>query len=84
MTESELLDEFSSILSGLLMDDSIRLEMDTRREEVDGWDSFQYVNFIVAVEMKFNIKFRVADVESFATVGDIVKDAVNLLNPQNS
>ena len=83
MTESELLDEFTAILGGLLMDEAIRLEMDTRRENVDGWDSFQYVNFIVAVEMKLNIKFRVADVESFATVGDIVTDAINLLKSQN-
>ena len=37
------------------------------------WDSFAYVNFIVAVEIEFGIKFRVADVESFETVGDIVE-----------
>jgi acyl carrier protein len=38
-----------------------------------------YVNFIVAVELEFRIKFRVADVESFETVGDIVAEARSLL-----
>jgi len=38
-----------------------------------------YVNFIVAVELQLKIKFRVADVESFQTVGDIVKEAQSLL-----
>lgn len=79
MTETELLEEFTAILRELLMDDQLRLEMETRREDVAGWDSFQYVNFIVAVEMKLNIKFRVADVESFENVGDIVVDASKLL-----
>ena len=33
-----------------------------------------YVNFIVAVESEFRIQFRLADVESFETVGDIVQE----------
>ncbi len=53
--------------------------MDTRRGDVDGWDSFVYVNFIVAVEMELGIKFRVAEVESFETVGEIVARAQALL-----
>ena len=46
--------------------------MDTRRSDVPNWDSFAYVNFIVATEMEFNVRFGVADVESFETVGEIV------------
>ena len=41
--------------------------------EVPRWDSFAYVTFIVAVEGEFGIRFPLADVESFQTVGDIVK-----------
>ena len=37
--------------------------METRREDVPDWDSFNYVNFIVAVEMEFGVKFKVADIE---------------------
>ena len=36
------------------------------------WDSFNYINFIVAVEIEFGVKFKVADIESFANVGAIV------------
>ena len=31
-----------------------------------------YMNFIVMVEMRFGIKFRVAEIESFKDVGAIV------------
>lgn len=80
MTTSEILDDFTAILRGILFDDSITLEMDTTRDDVDDWDSFNYVNFIVAVEVKYGIKFKVADVESFATVGDIVNETRRLSN----
>ena len=79
MTDAELLATFTRILSDLLGDDSITLEMQTTRADVPGWDSFNYVNFIVAVEVELGIKFRIADVESFGTVGDIVAGARALL-----
>jgi acyl carrier protein len=76
----EVLTKFTNILRDLLGDDSIRLSLETRRGDVPGWDSFAYVNFIVAVEAELGIKFRVADVEAFETVGDIATDAQRLLS----
>jgi len=73
MTEQDVLDAFGRILGDILSDDGIRLTMETRRPDVAGWDSFAYINFIVAVELEFGVKFRVADVESFETVGEIVR-----------
>ncbi len=73
MTDQERLTILTQILSDLLGDESITLTMDTVREDIQGWDSFAYINFIVAVEAEFHIKFRIADVESFPDVGAIVK-----------
>ena len=72
MTEQEILEIFTRTLRDILADDSVVLDMHTTRADVPNWDSFSYVSFIAAVEMQLGIKFRVADVESFATVGDIV------------
>lgn len=79
MTDQALLTVFTRILGDLLGDDSIVLAMNTRRRDVAGWDSLMYVNFIVGVELELQIKFSVADVESFETVGDIVSEARSLL-----
>jgi len=68
----DTLAELTRILRDLLDDDGILLSPGTRRPDVPGWDSLAYVNFIVAVEMRYGIKFRVADVEAFDTVGEIV------------
>jgi acyl carrier protein len=72
MADQEILDLLTRVLRDLLMDDTIVLTMTTRREEVRNWDSLVYVNFIVAVEIELGIKFKIADVESFANVGEIV------------
>jgi acyl carrier protein len=79
MTAQEILTVFTRILRDLLLDDSIVLTMDTRREEIANWDSFNYINFIVAVEGEFGVKFKIADVESFANVGAIVAATMTML-----
>lgn len=53
--------------------------MQTQREDVQNWDSFNYINFIVAVEIEFGVKFKVADIKSFADVGAIVKQTTKML-----
>ena len=79
MIDQEILAKFTRILRDLLLDDSIDLKMDTRREDVQGWDSFNYINFIVAVEIEFGVKFKVADIESFPDVGAIVRETTKML-----
>jgi acyl carrier protein len=53
--------------------------MDTRRQDVSNWDSFNYINFMVAVEIEFGVKFKVADIESFENVGAIIAKTKALL-----
>ena len=79
MSDQEILDVLTRVLRDLLMDDSIVLRMDTRREEVRNWDSLVYINFIVAVELQLGVKFKVADVESFGNVGEIVATIRSML-----
>jgi acyl carrier protein len=79
MTSQEILTAFTRILRDLLLDDSIVLTMATRREEIPNWDSFNYINFIVAVEVEFGVKFKIADIESFANIGGIVREFTKML-----
>ncbi len=78
MTDQEVLTIFTQVLRDLLANDLIVLQMSTTRADVSDWDSFMYVNFIVAVEIDLGIRFTVADVEAFETVGEIVAEARRL------
>lgn len=80
MPDRQILDALTQILRDLLFDDSLVLEESTTRADIPAWDSFSYVNFIVAVEMHFGIKFGVAEVESFVTVGEIATRIEQLLD----
>jgi acyl carrier protein len=80
MNHTATLETLSLILRGLLDDDTIVLTRDTTRDDVRGWDSFAYISFMAAVEQRFGIKFKVADIESFHTVGEIA-DAVERRRP---
>lgn len=71
MTDEQLLEVLSEILGDLLGDDSLKLTMATRREDVPDWDSLMYVNFIAMVEMRFGIKFKVSEIESFQNIGAV-------------
>jgi acyl carrier protein len=79
MTDPEILAALTRVLRDVLGDDAIDLDLKTVRADVPGWDSFKYVTFIVAAEMELGIKFGIADVESFVTVGDIVAEVRSLL-----
>ena len=79
MTVPEILTVFTRILRDLLLDDSIELTMETRREDIPNWDSFNYINFIVAVELEFGVKFKIADIESFENVGAIATQLTKML-----
>ena len=75
MPSRETLDQFTDILRDLLADDDIVLHADTRREMVPKWDSMNYLNFIMALEMRYGVRFPLSQVESFENVGEIA-DAV--------
>jgi acyl carrier protein len=79
MTVQEILITFTRIIRDLLLDDSIALAMETRRDDIPNWDSFNYINFIVAVEIEFGVKFKIADIESFTDVGAIVTEITKML-----
>lgn len=80
MSDQDILDTFSQILQDLLVDDTINLSMNSTRATIPDWDSFAYINFIVAIEMQYGIKFRVAEVESFNDVGAIVRSTAELIS----
>jgi acyl carrier protein len=79
MVAVDFLPLLTRILRNMLLDDSIVLTMETRREEVSNWDSFNYINFIVAVEIEFGVKFKIADVESFESVGAIATELATMM-----
>jgi acyl carrier protein len=51
---------------------SIVITRDTTARDIDGWDSFNHVRLIVAVEEKFRISLSTAEVADLRNVGELV------------
>ena len=56
------------------MDYLIVLTMDTRRDDVPDWDFLNYINFIVATEAEFGVKFKIADIDHSPMSADRDRD----------
>jgi len=74
MTAEKILAEIRTIMADVfdidLAEDSVNPE--TTAKDVEGWDSLSHIRLIVAIERKFKVKFRNAEIEGLKRVGDLV------------
>jgi acyl carrier protein len=53
-------------------DRHLKIGPDTTADQVEGWDSFNHINIVVATEAEFGVKFKTAEIESLHNVGELV------------
>lgn len=58
-------------------DDDINIAPEMTANDIDGWDSLSHVNLIVAIEIKFNIRFSQKELLTFKNVGDLLRSIQN-------
>lgn len=66
---AEILDSLNSIFADVVDDSSVVLRRETTARDVDDWDSLNHIQFIVAIEKHFKIKFTRAEIASWKNVG---------------
>ena len=72
MTEKEIYDRLNEVFKTVFDDDSIIVNAFTSADSIDGWDSLEHINLMVAVENEFGIKFNMGEVTTMENVGDMV------------
>ena len=72
MTREEVYETLNGVFQDVFDDESIVVNDDTTSEDVDGWDSLEHINLIVAVEQEFGVKFNMGQVVSMKNVGEMV------------
>lgn len=73
MNKSDILAKVRDCIAGTLDQPDLTVTMRTTAEDVRGWDSFNHVNIVLALEAEFGISFHTAEVEELRSVGEIVK-----------
>ena len=72
MQTKEIYNELTCIFRDIFDDESIVLRPELTAADVAEWDSFNHINLIVAVEQRFKIKFKTAELEQLHSVGELV------------
>lgn len=72
MTRAEVYERLHMVFRDVLDDDTIELHDETVADDVDGWDSFEHINLIVAIEQEFSFKIPMGKVVTMANVGEMV------------
>jgi acyl carrier protein len=68
----QVLSEIAEIIRDVLETPDLAVKMTTTAENVVGWDSFNHINIVVAIEAHFGIKFQMAEIEEVGNVGELV------------
>ena len=65
--EQKLADVFRTIFN--IPDLELRDDLTAR--DVPGWDSFNHVNLVIAIEMEFGVTFTTDEISALQNVGDM-------------
>jgi acyl carrier protein len=59
------------LLRDVFEDDAIKVNLNTKRADVEGWDSLGHVRLIVAVEQTFGVRFSTSEATRVKSVGEL-------------
>ena len=72
MTSQDLFVGIQAVFQTVFEDPSLQLARTMTAEDIEGWDSFAHINLIMALEIKFGVKFRLAELQELNCVGDMI------------
>ena len=70
------IEEITPVFREVFDDDSINLTRDTTADDVEEWDSLTHMNLVIALELKFKIKFALGELQTLKNVGEML-DLIN-------
>ena len=72
MSREEIYGRLNEVFRDVFDDEEITVNDSTTAKDVDGWDSLEHINLIVAVERAFGIKFTMGETVGMKNVGEMV------------
>lgn len=72
MTREEAYERLTNVFRDVFDDDTLTINDATTSADVDGWDSFEHINLISAVQDEFGFRFPMGKVIAMKNVGEMV------------
>ena len=71
MTDDEIYAELTSIFREVFGNEGIELNPQSTADTIVGWDSFKFVEVIIAIESRFGIELKASEIDAIEKVGDL-------------
>lgn len=68
---ANILDQLNRIFADVVEETGVVLRRETTAQDVDDWDSLNHIQFVVAIEKHFKVKFTRSEINSWKNVGDM-------------
>ena len=72
MSREEVFAALDEVFQDEFDDDTLHVTDSTTADDIEDWDSLEQINLLTAIEKKFGIKFKLADVRGLKDVGDLL------------
>ena len=69
----EILNQITKVIREEFEDDEIVITETTVAKDVPGWDSLAHLAILHEIELKFGIKFTMAEVQKLKNIGELIK-----------
>jgi len=70
------LEQLEPIFRQVFDDEAITLQRETTSDDIEEWDSLTHMNLVVALELRFKIKFALGELQKLRNVGEML-DLIN-------
>jgi acyl carrier protein len=72
MEREEIICKLNQLFEDVIDEGPVNLTETTTSKDVDGWDSLNNIQLVVAIEKTYNIKFTSEEILSWKNVGDMI------------
>jgi len=80
MNTAQIYNQLTDIFHEVFEDQTVIPTPEMTASDVEEWDSFNHINLMIAIETRFKIKFKTAELESLHNVGHLVEIIEKKLN----
>lgn len=72
-SDAAIFEKLTGIFREIFEDFTLVLTPETTEADIPGWDSFTSASLIAAIEQRFAIRFRTAELQALQNVGNFVE-----------
>jgi acyl carrier protein len=72
-SDAAIFEKLTGIFREIFEDSTLVLTPETTDADIPGWDSFSSASLIAAIEQRFAIRFRTAELQALQNVGNFVE-----------